>query len=66
MNMNAMMKECSKPHNLAHLVTGAGIGVLVLALLPAFLDFALILGLVLLVGGLAWDMMVNPAKKSAS
>ncbi len=61
-----MMKECSKPHNLSHLVSGAGIGILVLALIPGLVSLALVLGLVLLVGGLAWDFTVNPAKRSAS
>ena len=65
MNMNAMMKECAKPHALAHSVSGAGIGLVVLALVPALASYALILGVILVVGGIAWDFMSNPAKKSA-
>lgn len=65
MNFNAMMKECTKPHALAHSVSGAGVALLVLYFIPALAAYALILGVVLLVGGIAWDMMVNPAKKSA-
>jgi len=63
--MDKMMKECMKPHALAHSVTGAGVAFLVLYFVPALVSWALILGVVLLVGGIIWDMMVNPAKKSA-
>lgn len=63
--MNTMIKECTKPHALAHLVSGAGVGILVLYFVPALASYALILGLVLVVGGFVWDMMSNPAKKSA-
>ena len=66
MNMNAMLKECTRPHSLSHFVGGAGIALLVLYFVPVLASYLLVLGLVLLVGGLAWDMMVNPAKKSAS
>ncbi len=63
--MDAMMKECTKPHSLAHSVSGAGVGLLVVALVPALATYALILGAVLLVGGIAWDFMSNPAKKGS-
>ncbi len=59
-----MMKECSKPHALAHSVSGAGFALLVLNFVPALANNALILGVVLVVGGIAWDFMSNPAKKS--
>ncbi|MBI4097421.1 MAG: hypothetical protein HY426_00090 [Candidatus Levybacteria bacterium] len=59
------MKECTKPHALAHSVSGAGIALLVLYFVPALAVYTLILGIVLLVGGIAWDFMSNPAKKSA-
>jgi len=65
MNMNAMMKECMKPHVLAHAVAGAGIALIILALVPALVGYALVLGLVLLVGAFVWDMMVNPAAKKS-
>ena len=61
--MQAMWKECSSPHSLAHFVTGAGIILLVAAYIPAVAANALILGLILLVAGVVWDFMVNPAKK---
>mgnify|MGYP001608903476 FL=1 len=65
MNFNALMKEFTKPHALAHSVSGAGVALLVLYFVPALASYALILGLVLVVGGIAWDFMSNPAKKSA-
>ncbi|MEK9208080.1 MAG: hypothetical protein AAB922_06340 [Patescibacteria group bacterium] len=65
MNFNALMKECTKPHALAHSVSGAGVALLVLYFVPVLASYALILGLVLVVGGIAWDFMSNPAKKSA-
>ncbi len=60
--MQAKFKECTKPHALAHSVTGAGVGLLAVALVPALVANALILGAVLLVAGIAWDFVVNPAK----
>ncbi len=65
MNFNALMKECTRPHALAHSVGGAGIALLVLYFVPALTSYMLVLGLVLLVGGVVWDFVSNPAKKSA-
>ena len=63
MNMNAMMKECTKPHALAHLVTGAGVGLLVLYFVPSLLSYLLVLGAVLFVGGILWDYWAQSSKK---
>ena len=57
--MNKMMKECTKPHALAHSVSGIGVGFIVLALVPALAANALIIGIVVLVAGVAWDFLVN-------
>lgn len=57
------MKECTKPHSLAHSVSGAGVALLVLYFLPTLTPYLLVLGLVLLVGGALWDLNSNPAKK---
>ena len=57
--MNKMMKECTKPHALAHSVSGFGVAFIVLALVPALAAHALIIGIVVLVVGVAWDFMVN-------
>lgn len=62
MKMDKMMKECMKPHALAHSVTGAGVALLVLYFVPSLTAYLLALGVVLVVGGAAWDFMSNPAK----
>ena len=62
MNINAMMKECAKPHALAHLVSGAGLGLLVLYFVPSLTSYLLVLGLVLLVGGVVWDYFAQSKK----
>jgi len=63
--MGAKFAECMKPHSLAHFVTGAGLGFLLVALVPALGANALILGVVLIVAGFAWDFVVNPGKSAA-
>lgn len=58
-----MMKECMKPHSLSHSVAGAGVALLVLHFVPSLTQYLLVGGVVLLVVGVAWDFMSNPAKK---
>lgn len=60
--MNAMFKECTKPHGLAHLVSGAGVGLLVLYYVPSLGANLLMLGLVLLVVGFVWDYWAQSKK----
>lgn len=57
--MDKMMKECMKPHALAHMVTGAGLALVLSVLISAVATNAMVLGIILLVGGIAYDMMVN-------
>lgn len=57
--MDKMLKECTKPHALAHSVSGAGVILILAALIPAIAANALVLGVIILVAGIAWDMMVN-------
>ncbi|MBI4067781.1 hypothetical protein HY407_05350 [Candidatus Gottesmanbacteria bacterium] len=61
--MDKMMKECMKPHALAHMVTGFGLALVVVALWPSIGAMGLWLGVVVVVVGMVWDMSVNPAKK---
>lgn len=61
--MNEMMKECTKPHALAHSVSGAGLGLLVLYFVPSLTSNLLMLGLVLLVGGVVWDYLAQSKKQ---
>ncbi len=63
MNMNAMMKECMKPHSLVHWVSGAGIACLILYLIPSLTTNLLMLGIVLLVAAFVLEFFVNPARK---
>lgn len=58
-SMDKMMKECMKPHAIAHLVTGAGIALLLSSYVSAVSANAMVLGIIALVGGIAYDMMVN-------
>ncbi len=60
--MEAKFKECTKPHALAHSLTGAGVALLAVALIPKLGTYALIIGAVALIGGVAWDFLVNPGK----
>ena len=57
--MDKKFKECMKPHPLAHLVSGAGVMLILVALVPALAANALILGVVILAAGVAYDFMVN-------
>ena len=61
--MDKMMKECMKPHALAHSLTGFGVALILVALWPSLAQMGLWLGVVLLVVGVVWDMSSNPAKK---
>lgn len=53
--MNAKMKECFTPHALMHSLTGAGVGIIVANLIPAI--NSLMVGVIILVIGIAFDMM---------
>lgn len=53
--MSGMLKECTKPHALAHWLSGAGIGFLVLYFVPSLTANLLMLGVILLVVGFVWD-----------
>lgn len=57
--MEKKMKECMKPHALMHLVTGAGLGLLLVGLVPDLAASAMTYGLVVVVVGVVGDFMVN-------
>lgn len=61
--INEMIKECSKPHALNHIVSGAGIGFLVLYFVPSLGGNLLWLGVGLLVVAFVWEFWTNPARK---
>lgn len=49
------MKECMKPHAITHTATGIGLGLVLVALIPALVSNALVLGLIIVVAGAAYD-----------
>lgn len=57
--MDAMLKECMKPHALLHTVVGVGLGLLLVSYFSALLDNALMLGLLLVVAGVAGEFVWN-------
>lgn len=57
--MEKMMKECTKPHPLLHSVSGVGLGLLLVGLVPSLVANATMLGLVLVVVGIAAEFMVK-------
>lgn len=57
--MDKKMKECMKPHALAHSVMGVGLGLVLVVLVPSLVANALMLGIILVVAAIVFDMMVN-------
>ena len=63
MNMNAMFKECMKPHALVHSLTGVSVAFLLLYFVPRLTDYLLVIGVVLFVAAFILEFFVNPARK---
>ena len=63
MNINAMFKECMKPHALVHYIAGAGFGFILLYLIPSLTANLLVLGIVLIAVAFILEFFVNPARK---
>ncbi|KKS76470.1 MAG: hypothetical protein UV46_C0001G0008 [Candidatus Gottesmanbacteria bacterium GW2011_GWC2_42_8] len=61
--MNAMFKECVKPHALVHSLTGAAVAFLLLYFVPGLIDKLLVLGIILFVAAFILEFFVNPARK---
>lgn len=61
--MNAMFKECMRPHALVHMISGAAVAFILLYFVPSLTANLLVLGLVLFVGGFILEFVVNPARK---
>jgi len=58
--MDKKFKECMKPHYIAHSVSGLGIGLILVGLIPALSGgTALTLGVVAFVIGFVYDYSVN-------
>ena len=61
-DLDKMMKECMKPHALLHLVTGAGLGMLLTTWFTAVAVNAAMWGWVLLLVGIVGDYLVQSKK----
>ncbi|MEK7605064.1 MAG: hypothetical protein AAB478_00925 [Patescibacteria group bacterium] len=61
--MNAMFKECMRPHALVHMVSGAAIAFLLLYFVPSLTANLLVLGVILFVTAFILEFFVNPARK---
>lgn len=57
--MDKKIKECMKPHALAHMVSGAGIMLVLVSFFPALVANALMYGVIILVAAILFDFMVN-------
>ena len=53
--MEAMMKACTKPHAIAHMVSGAGLGILIVGLIPSLAANAATIGVIVLIAGVVYD-----------
>lgn len=49
------MKECMKPHAIVHSVTGLGVGLILVALIPALVTNALVFGIIVVLAALGYD-----------
>ena len=59
-DMAAKWKECTKPHALAHSVTGLGLGLLLAGLITGLTgQTGVVLGIIAIVVGVLWDYSVN-------
>lgn len=59
MNMDKMMSECMKPHALVHSFAGLGVGLVLVALFPALVPMALVLGLLVFAMAIFADFAVQ-------
>lgn len=57
--MDKKFKECMKPHYIAHSISGLGVGLILIGIIPSLAGAALILGIIALVIGIAYDYSVN-------
>ena len=56
------MKECTKPHSLVHILTGVGLGLVLVGLVPTLASNGLMYGVILVVVALVLDMMIQKQK----
>ena len=57
--MDKMMKKCLEPHALLHSLTGIGLGMVILGLVPSLVANAMMYGIVLIVVGVVGEFMMK-------
>ena len=57
-----MMQECLKPHPLLHWLSGIGIGLVLISLVPSLVGNALTIGIILIVIGVGAELMMGKKK----
>ena len=58
-SMDAKMKACMTPHALTHVLTGIGIGLLLVGLFSSLAVQAVTLGIIVVIAGIVIDFTVN-------
>jgi len=58
-SMDAKFKACMTPHALTHILTGIGVGLLLVGLFSGLVAQALTLGIIVVVAGVVIDFAVN-------
>ena len=56
---NIDMKECFKKHPMLHLLTGIGIGLVLIALFPDLVSSALMVGIIAIVVGIGAELLTG-------
>ncbi len=56
------MKECFKPHVVIHSISGLGVGLILVGLIPSLATQALLLGFIVLVGSVVYEMTMMKKK----
>lgn len=59
MDLNEMIKECTKPHPLLHTLSGVGLGLFLVGVLPGLYYSATVLGLILIIVGVGGEFMMK-------
>ncbi|OGD84512.1 hypothetical protein A3B51_02330 [Candidatus Curtissbacteria bacterium RIFCSPLOWO2_01_FULL_41_18] len=57
--MEAKIKACTTPHALTHILTGIGIGLLLVGLFSSLAVQAVTLGIIVVIAGIVIDFTVN-------
>ena len=56
-------KECFKPHAVLHSISGFGVGLIAVGLVPSLAESALIIGIIILVAAIITEFVMKGKKK---